>query len=86
MFIVFRDVLMVEQVLLSPQMKRKVIIDNNLVYTSCRMTYGLGSQEIRKKKLLPPAQSSSRHKNFFSTSKYRLKNGNRTFTGMRYFT
>ena len=34
MFMVFLDFLMVEQVFLSPQLKRSVIISNKLVYTS----------------------------------------------------
>ena len=42
MFIIFRDFLMVEQIFLSPQVKRSVIISNKLAYTSfltnCQMT------------------------------------------------
>ena len=42
MFIIFWDILMVEQIFLSPQVKRRVIISSKLVYTSyltsCRAT------------------------------------------------
>ena len=36
MFIIFCDFLMVEQIFLSPQMKRSVIISNELVHTTSR--------------------------------------------------
>ena len=35
MFIIFRDFRMVEQIFLSAQVKRSVIFNNKLVYTSC---------------------------------------------------
>ena len=52
MFIIFQDFLMVQQVLLSPQVKQSIIFSKKLVYTSCltyyQTTYDLRSQEIRK--------------------------------------
>ena len=36
------------QILLSPQVKRYLIINHKLVYTNCRTTQDLRSQEIRK--------------------------------------
>ena len=42
MFIIFRDFLMVEQIFLSPQVKRSVIISNKLVFRSCQTTSDLG--------------------------------------------
>ena len=35
MFIIFSDFLMVDHIFLSPQVKRIVIINNKMVYTSC---------------------------------------------------
>ena len=42
MFIIFRDFLKVEQIFLSPQVKRSVINSKKLVYTSCETTENLG--------------------------------------------
>ena len=39
MFIIFWDLLMVEQIFLSPQVKRSVIISNKLVYAICLTSY-----------------------------------------------
>ena len=35
-FIIFWDILMVDKIFLTPQIKRGVIISNKLVYKSCR--------------------------------------------------
>ena len=49
-YIIFSDILMFYQIFFSPQVKRLLLI--SMVYTSCltscRTTYDLGSQEIRK--------------------------------------
>ena len=71
-FIIFWDFLMVEQIFLSPQVKRNVIICNKLVYMSCLTSC--------RCLVLP------QNKNFVSTSKNLLKNRNWTFPVVRYFT
>ena len=38
MFIIFLDFLMVEQIFLSPQVRRGVSISNKLIYTDCLMS------------------------------------------------
>ena len=52
MLILFWDFLITEQIFLSPQVKRRVIISNELEFTICLSTWqtilDLGSEEIRK--------------------------------------
>ena len=52
MLILFWDFLITEQIFLSPQVKRRVIISNKLEFTICLSTWqtilDLGSEEIRK--------------------------------------
>ena len=52
MFIIFWDFLMVQQIFLSPQVKRSVIITNKLICVSCLTSWwtaeDVGSQEIMK--------------------------------------
>ena len=65
------NILMIEQIFLSPQVKRSVINSNKVVYK-----YGNISKISNFIELLPSAQSSSRNENFVSTSTNFLKNRN----------
>ena len=87
MFVIIREFLIVEQTFHLPQVKRSVIISNKLVYTSSL----LRNREISRKsqnfiELLPSTQSSSANKNFVSTTKNLIKNRNRIFPVVHYFT
>ena len=90
---------MVEQIFVSPQVKRTVIISNKLVHTrriTSWVAKQLKTQDLRKLRsimkiskfieLLPCAEFSFRDEFFLSTSKNLLKSRNWTFPVMRYFT
>ena len=89
---------MAEQIFLSPEVKRSVIISNKYaIYelpqelpNDLRLRI-LGNWETSRKpqnfiKLLSSAESSSENEDFINTSEKLLKNRNRTFPVVRCFT
>ena len=91
MFMIIWDFLMVEQIFLSPQVERSVIISNKLVYTSrftnCRTTYKIREYQnnVKTSYKYSLVLSRPRNENFVSTSKNLLKGRNWTFAVVRYF-
>ena len=95
MFLIFWDFLMIDQIFISPHMKRAWLVIN-MVYTSCLMSCLPTSENLRKlgnirkiSKLYGFISSCtyvSRFENFVSTSKNLLKNRNWFFIGVSYFT
>ena len=89
---------MVEQIILSPQVKRSLISTNKLLYTNCLYellndlklriigNYELSGKSQNFIELLPSAQFFIQNENFISTSKSLLKNKNLTFPVVRHFT
>ena len=69
MFIIFRDLLMVDQISLSPQVKRSLIISNKLVYirVASRVTERLKTQDVRKLENFTKISKISEHSRSFQS-------------------
>ena len=92
--IIFCDFLMVEQIFLSPQVKRSVIITDKLIYTSYRASKNYDLKKLGnirklenfKTSFRSPHRSPHRNKNFTCTIKNLLENRNWTPLAVHYPT